>query len=296
LKGEYFTSEYTSNGEKSVLWDDFTFFPNAALSYTFSPYHILQFNLSSDKTYPSYWTINPQITYLNAYSVIQGNPSLKPSRSYDGQFLYIMRQKYIFMAFAQYKPDYFAQLPHQSNMELQTIFRFENFDFRLLTGIGTIIPVAIGSRLTSRITIQGMRLQEKSNHFYDTPFNNSKYLGRIGIDNTLTISDAKPNLRLTLNGYYVSPAIQGVYKLGNSYNVSAGLKWTFAKDKAILTLKYENIFRSRVPKSIEIDMGNWYSRMKNIDTSRFFGIAFAWKFGGYKERTHEKVDDSRFGK
>lgn len=296
LKGEYFKSDYTSNGEKSVLWDDFAFFPNTSLSYTFSPYHILQFNLSSDKTYPSYWSINPQTTYLNAYSVIQGNPSLKPSRSYDGQLLYIFRQKYIFMAFAQYEPDYFTQLPHQSNTELQTIFRFENFDFRLLTGIGTIIPINIGSRINSRITIQGMRLQEKNDHFYDTPFNRSKYFGRVGMDNTINISDSKPNLKLTLNGYYISPAMQGVFDLGNSYDVSGGLKWTFAKDKASLTVKYENIFRSRMPKSINIDMDNWYSRMKNIDTSQYIGIAFSWKFGGYRERKHEKVDASRFGK
>ncbi|MDR1161821.1 MAG: outer membrane beta-barrel family protein, partial [Tannerellaceae bacterium] len=296
LKGEYFMSEYTSNGETFVLWDDIAFFPAAALSYTFSPYHILQFNLSGDKTYPSYWSINPQTTYLNAYSVIQGNPSLKPSRSYEGQLLYIIKQKYILMAFAQYEPDDFSQLPHQSSTELQTIFRFENFDFRLLRGIGTIIPVAVGSRLTSRLTIQGMRLQEKSDHFYDTPFSNSKYFGRIALDNTVNLSDAKPNLKFTLNGYYVSPAIQGVYKLGSSYDVSAGLKWIFAGDKAILTLKYENIFQSRIPRSIEIDRGAWYSRMKNIDTSRFLGIAFSWKFGGYKERKHEKVDSSRFGK
>jgi hypothetical protein len=296
LKGEYFTSEYTSNGKKSVLWDDFAFFPAAALSYTFSPRHIVQFNLSGDKTYPSYWSINPQTTYLNAYSVIQGNPSLKPSRSYDGQLLYIIKQKYILMAFTQYEPDDFSQLPHQSNTERQTIFRFENFDFRLLTGMGAIIPVTAGNRLTSRLTLQGMRLQEKSDHFYDTPFNNSKYFGRIALDNTVNISDARPNLKFTLNGYYVSPAIQGVYQLGSSYDVSAGLKWVFAKDKAVLTLKYENIFRSRMPRSIEIDRGNWYSRMRNTDTSRFFGIAFSWKFGGYRERKHEKVDNSRFGK
>ncbi|MDR0430701.1 MAG: TonB-dependent receptor [Tannerellaceae bacterium] len=296
LKGEYFKSEYTSNGKKSVLWDDFTLFPNASLSYTFSPSHILQFNLSSNKTYPSYWSVNPQTSYLNAYSVIQGNPSLKPSRSYDGQLLYLLRQKYVFMVFAQYSPDYFVQVPHQSDTELKTIFRFENFDFNVLTGFGVIIPVNIGHRIDSRITIQGIRMQEKSDNFYNIPFNKSKYLGRIGMNNTINISDAKPNMKLTLNGYYVSPAIQGVYNLGSSYDVSGGLKWTFAQNKASLTLKYENIFRSRTPKKIEIAMGDWYSRMKNIDTSWYWGIAFTWKFGGYKEKKHEKIDDSRFGR
>lgn len=295
LKGEYFKSEYTSNEKKSVLWDDFALFPNASLSYTFSPFHILQLNISSDKTYPSYWSINPQTSYLNAYSVIQGNPALKPSRSYNGQLLYIFRQKYIFMAFTEYTPDYFTQLPYQSDSTLQNIFRFENFDFRLLTGIGAVVPINIGSRVNTRITIQGMRIQEKDNDYHRSSFNSSKYFARIAVDNTVNISDSRPNLKLTLSGYYLSPAIQGIYELGSSYDVSAGLKWIFAKDKASLTMNYNNIFQSNMPKSIRINTSNQYSRMKALEYS-FFNVAFSWKFGGYKERKHEKVDNSRFGK
>lgn len=41
LKGEYFKSDYTSNGVKSTLWDEWALFPNASLSYMFSPLHIL---------------------------------------------------------------------------------------------------------------------------------------------------------------------------------------------------------------------------------------------------------------
>lgn len=295
LKGEYFKSEYTSNGRKSVLWDDFAFFPGASLSYTFSPRHILQFNLSSEKDYPSYWSINPQTTYLNAYSVIVGNPSLKPSRLYEGQLLYIFRQKYILMAFAQYEPDHFAQFSWQSDTELKTIFRFVNSDFQVITGMGAIIPVNIGSRVSTKITLQGMRLQEKNDSFYDIPFNISKYVGRIAVDNTINISNAKPNLKLTLNGYYVSPAIQGTMKLSRYYDVSGGLKWTFAADKATLSLNYSNIFRSNIPNPIKVDMGRQYSRMSSIYDS-LLGISFSWKFGGYKEKKHEKPDDSRFGK
>ena len=295
LKGEYFKSEYTSNDKKSVLWDDFAVFPNASLSYTFSPYHILQFNVSSDKTYPSYWSINPQTSYLNAYSVIQGNPSLKPSRSYEGQLLYIFRQKYIFMAFAEYSPDHFAQQPYQNDSTLKNIFRFENFDFQLLTGLGVIVPVNFGSRINTKITVQGMRLQEKDNDYHQSSFNNSKYFGRVAIDNTINISNAKPNLKLTVSGYYVSPAIQGIYDLGSSYDVSVGFKWVFAKDKASITMNYNNIFESNMPKSIRINTANQYSRMKGLEYS-FFNVAFSWKFGGYKERKHDKVDASRFGK
>lgn len=296
LKGEYFKSDYTSNGVKSVLWDDFALFPNASLSYTVSPQHILQFHLSSDKTYPSYWSIHPQMTYLNSYSVVQGNPSLKPFRSYNGQLLYIFRQKYVFMAFAQYNPDYFEQLPYQSGDELRNVFRYENLDFQLMTGLGAVIPVSLGSRIQSRITLQGIRMQEKSDDFYDLPFDKHKYFAYGGLDNTVNLSDARPNLKLTVSAYYRTPAIQGLYELGSAYDVSAGLKWSFAKDKAILTVKYNNIFESNLPRTIKIDFGNQYSRMEKIDNSYYFGIAFTWKFGGYKETKHEEVDRSRFRK
>lgn len=139
LKGEYFKSDYTSNGNKSTLWNDWTFFPNASLSYVFTAQHIFQLNVNSNKTYPSYWETTPQTTPINSYSVVMGNPALKPYRSYAGQLLYILKQKYTFMVFAQYEPDFFAQLPYQSSTELKNVFRYENMDYNLVAGVGAVI-------------------------------------------------------------------------------------------------------------------------------------------------------------
>ncbi|MDH6303789.1 hypothetical protein M2459_000121 [Parabacteroides sp. PF5-5] len=296
LKAEYFRSDYTSNGQKTVLWDDVALFPNASLSYNFSARHILQFNFSSDKTYPSYWSINPQTSYLNAYSVIKGNPSLKPSRSYDGQLLYIFRQKYILMLFANYEPDKFTQLPYQSPTELQNVFLFENLNYQLMSGVGIIVPLRLWKRLDSRITLQEIRMQEKNDHFYDIPFDNNCWFTNIRINNTLSISDSRPNLKLTLSGFYRTSAIQGIYKLGSAYDVSAGMKWLFANNKGSLSMTFNNIFSSNMPSYIRVNTGHQYSNMKNIDSSRYFSIAFSWKFGGYKEQKHDKPDATRFGK
>ena len=144
MKAEYFKSDYTSNGVKSTLWSDWAFFPNASLSYVFSPSHVLQLSVNSDKTYPAYWNLTPQQTPLNSYSVVVGNPALKPYRSYDGQLLYILKQKYTFIAFTSYTPDYFAQLPYQSTTELKNIFRYENMDYQLQSGIGVVVPFHVG--------------------------------------------------------------------------------------------------------------------------------------------------------
>ena len=296
LKGEYFRSDYNLNGSKSTLWNDWTFFPNASLSYVFTPQHILQLNVNSDKTYPSYWEITPQITPINSYSVVMGNPALKPYRSYEGQFLYILKQKYTFMVFAQYEPDYFAQLPYQSSTELKNVFRYENMDYNLMAGIGAVIPFRIGEFMNSQFTAQGIRMRQKLDHFNDISFDNSKYLGQFFLNNTFTLSQSRPNLKLDLNGYYITGAVQGIYDLGSVYNVSAGLKWQFANDKATVLLKCDNIFRSNLPKKVEINQANQYSRMTKIDDTRCVTVSFIWKFGGYKSKQHDKVDTSRFGK
>lgn len=296
LKGEYFRSDYNLNGSKSTLWNDWTFFPNASLSYVFTPQHILQLNVNSDKTYPSYWEITPQITPINSYSVVMGNPALKPYRSYEGQFLYILKQKYTFMVFAQYEPDYFAQLPYQSSTELKNVFRYENMDYNLMAGIGAVIPFRIGEFMNSQFTAQGIRMRQKLDHFNDISFDNSKYLGQFFLNNTFTLSQSRPNLKLDLNGYYITGAVQGIYDLGSVYNVSAGLKWQFSNDKATVLLKCDNIFRSNIPKKIEINQANQYSRMTKIDDTRCVTVSFIWKFGGYKSKQHDKVDTSRFGK
>lgn len=295
LKADYFKSDYQSLKEKTTLWEEWTLLPTASVSYTFSSSHIMQLNVTSDKTYPNYMSLSPQRHPLNSYSEVVGNPQLKPFRSYDMQLMYIFRQKYIFMAFATYEPDYFTQVPYQSDTELKNVFRFENFDYALKTGLVAIIPFRVGSFWDSRWTVQGFRMQEKSDHFHGMSFNRKDYVAAAVTQNTFNLS-SRPNLKLTVDGMYASGGIQGVYDLGAVYRVDAGLKYTFAKEKATLTLTAYDIFKSGYPRTISIDQGNQWNRMKKLNDIHFIRLSFAYKFGGYKQREHQKVDTSRLGR
>ena len=296
LKGEYLKSDYPSTRENKNLWNEGALFPTVSLSYTFSPRHILQFDISSDKTYPGYWQVSPQVTPLNSYSEVAGNPLLKPYRTYEGQMVYIFRQKYMLVAFCEYTPDYFAQLPYQSDTELKTVFRFENMDYSLEAGLAVIIPFNVGRFWNSRITLRGWRMQEKNDNFHGISYNREAYLGLAHMSNTFNLCD-KPNLKMTIDGQYVTPgAIQGIYDLGSMYEISAGLKWTFLNDRASLTLKGDDIFASSIPRTIKINQGNQWSRMRKLNDERCLKLSFVWKFGGYKEREHDSIDTSRFGK
>lgn len=88
------------------------------------------------------------------------------------------------------------------------------------------------------------------------------------MDNTFTLSKSRPNLKLDLNGYFVTGAVQGIYDLGHLYDVSSALKWQFADDRATLILKCNNIFRSNMPHTMEINQSGQYSRLWKLDDQR----------------------------
>ncbi|MDH6533704.1 TonB-dependent receptor [Parabacteroides sp. 52] len=295
MKVEYYKSDYRKNEEQTTLWNAWALFPTLSMSYTFSPQHILQLHVNSDKTYPTYWNLSPQRYPLNSYSVVEGNPSLKPYRTYNMQWVYILRQKYMFLTFCNYAPDYFTQVPYQSDAEMKNVFRYENFNYSLKTGIAVILPFRVGSFWNSRFTLQGFRMQEKSDHFHTMSFNREAYVAAVMMNHTFNLSHT-PNLKLTVDGQYVTPgAIQGLYDLGFICNISAGLKWTFADERASLTLKVDDIFRHGYPDKIEIKQDNQWNKMTKVNDMQAVRLTFVYKFGGYKEKAHDKVDTSRFG-
>ena len=296
LSLQYYKASVDSAGKKKTLWNRAGLFPQSNFTYKVAPSGMLMFSFSSDKTYPSYWDVTPQESPINSYSVILGNPSLKPYRSYSGQLIYILKQKYTILAFCDYVPDYFAQLPYQNTSELKNVFRYENMDYQLQFGVGVIVPFRVGEFWNSQVTLSGQRMQEKLDHFHDLSFHNEKYTGQFKMDNTFTLSKSRPNLKLDLNGYFVTGAVQGIYDLGHLYDVSSALKWQFADDRATLILKCNNIFRSNMPHTMEINQSGQYSRLWKLDDQRCVTVSFVWKFGGYKKKQHEAVDASRFGK
>lgn len=291
MKFEYFKSDYDNNGNQTNLWDDFTLYPNLTLTYNPDARNMFQLGFTQTKRFPSFWAINPQVTFLNSYTRIEGNPELKPSNIYKGQLVYILNRKYTFVLFSQYVPKYFTQLPHMSNDEAEIIYRYENFDYLIRSGITFVAPVKIGEQFTTQITLQGMRSHEKDDDFYNSSFNNISFSGIAVLDNTLKVTS---NLLFQLTAFYQTKSRQGVYRLGDICDLSANTKWTFLKNGS-LTLSYDNIVRHQRPKPMIIDYSNQYRWSKDIEKNTF-SITLNWKFGSYKTKSYNKIDSSRLGK
>ena len=284
LSGEYYKQDNIK---------EWTLFPSAEITYAFSPSHILQMAMSSDKTYPSYWAINSSVAYLNGYAEIHGNPLLRPYKDYSTQLSYIIKSKYTITAYYSYMDDYFVQLPYQSSERLALIYKTTNLDYKQVAGVNVVIPFKIGGFSNSRITVNGFYNKVKSSHFHDLSFSNENWVLFSRFDNAINIS-SKPNIKMELSGAYMTPNIQGPIRMNTLWNVDAGIKWTFASNNAELRVKGTDLLNTWSPDMI-MKYANQNLMMNMKPDSRAITISFSYRFGGYKDKDRKAVDTSRFG-
>ena len=234
LTGEYY---------KHKKIDYRSLFPMMEITYTANPVSVFQLSVSSDKVYPSYWEMQNTTSYLNGYTEIQGNTDLRPAKNYSFQLNYIWKSKYIFTLFANYTDDFFCQIPYQSSDRLMLIYKTLNFNYSAKLGFNMMIPFRIRRIFESRFILNGYYDKMKSDHYYDLSFTKNNLAIYTNLDNTFTIS-SKPNIKAELSGSYISRNIQGPMTINAMYRIDTGIKWTFNRNKAELSLKVNDIFNS----------------------------------------------------
>lgn len=286
LTGEYY---------KHKKIDYRSLFPMMEITYTANPVSVFQLSVSSDKVYPSYWEMQNTTSYLNGYTEIQGNTDLRPAKNYSFQLNYIWKSKYIFTLFANYTDDFFCQIPYQPSDRLMLIYKTLNFNYSAKLGFNMMIPFRISRIFESRFILNGYYDKMKSDHYYDLSFTKNNLAIYTNLDNTFTIS-SKPNIKAELSGSYISRNIQGPMTINAMYRIDTGIKWTFNRNKAELSLKVNDIFNSWAPKELNLQYQTQNLRMKEVVDSRRISLSFTYRFGDFKPKAHKEVDQSRFGK
>lgn len=291
---EYYKSTGTSDGITKKLWDDMAWFPTLNASYRPSLNHTFQLAVSSDKKYPSYWSLNPSLYYFSSYGVTYGNLHLRPQRNYSVGLTYTFKRKYVIRPYINYIPDYFVQLPYQSPEKLRQIFMEQNYTYRKNIGLLGVVPFTMGKRISSRIVANVMYWHEKDDEFFDISFDRKTVMSIFQMNHDIVLS-AKPDIKMNVSGYITTPAgIQGIYDLGASGNLSGALIWTFNRSRAKFILKADDILNTRTPLA-SIDYKGQKSRLKAFRDTRTFSLSLVYCFGDYKESDQKEVDSSRFG-
>lgn len=281
------TTEYYKLGGD----DEWAFFPQLELSYMPSESSIWQLSFSSDNTYPGYWERQSTISYVDGYTEVHGNPYLKPEKSYMLNMQYILKSKYIFSIYYGCDPDYYGDEPYQDPDRLALISKTINWDYYQYAGLSANIPFKIGRWLDSRFYVSGSYGQDKCDQYYDLSFDNKSFSFFTSLNNTINVL-ADPEIKLEFMIFYQSKNTMGMYDTCDMFDINAGVKWVFAKEKAELRFRVSNIFRDSYKTKVR-RLGQHLDNKYTWDTPVTL-LTFSYKFGGYTEKYREEVDRSRF--
>ena len=276
----------------SPIWDKWRVYPTLNALWNVNDNHLLNLSFSSNSEFPSYWSTMSNVFYSSTYTEIHGNPDLKPFSYYNVNLMWQIKRRYTLMAFASLKPDYSVQLPYQTTDRMAVIMKETNFDYSNSFGLQASAIFSAGKWLNGNVFAVGTYKHDKSSHFFDLPFNRKKLSVRLGGTASVKLCSTQ-DLRLILNPFIQSKAIQGVYDISPIFRMNAKLQWSSHDGRWGLRLNGNNIFNNKYDtRSVQ---GNQDYRMKINYNGASVTFAVIYKFGGYKEKTVKEVDTSRMG-
>lgn len=276
----------------SPIWDKWRIYPTLNALWHVNDNHLLNLSFSSNSEFPSYWSTMSNVFYSSTYSEIHGNPDLKPYSYYNVNLMWQIKRRYTLMAFASLKPDYFVQLPYQTTERMAVIMKETNFDYSNSYGLQASVIFNAGKWLNGNVFAVGTYKHDKSSNFFDLPFNRKKLSVILGGTASVKLCNTQ-DLRLILNPFFQSKAIQGVYDISPVFRMNAKLQWSSHDGKWGLRLNGSNIFNNLYDtRSVQ---GNQDYRMKINYNWASVTFAVIYKFGGYKEKNVKAVDTSRMG-
>lgn len=276
----------------SPIWDKWRVYPTLNALWNVNDNHLLNLSFSSNSEFPSYWSTMSNVFYSSTYTEIHGNPDLKPFSYYNVNLMWQIKRRYTLMAFASLKPDYFVQLPYQTTDRMAVIMKETNFDYSNSFGLQASVIFNAGKWLNGNVFAVGTYKHDKSSNFFDLPFNRKKLSVILGGTASVKLCNSQ-DLRLILNPFYQTKAIQGVYDISPIFSMDAKLQWSSHDGKWGLRLNGNNIFNN--PYDTRSVQGNQDYRMKINYNWASVTFAVVYKFGDYKNKNVKAVDTSRMG-
>jgi hypothetical protein len=175
---------------------------------------------------------------------------------------------------------------------MAVVMKETNFNYSNLIGVYASARFNAGQWLNGNVNLTGLYRHDKSDYFFDLPFNR-RHLSLILGGNIASKLLKRHNLMLMLSPFVQSSAIQGVYDIEAFFRLNSSLRWTSNDGQWSLTISGDNLTNSHIKTR---------SRLKNQDYSMRLWLVIPnvtltaiYRIGGYKEKKHKEVDTSRMG-
>ena len=281
----------TAEQYHATKWNEWRIYPQFNAMWNINDKNMLNLAFSSEAVYPSYWSTMSSIYYTSAYSEIWGNPDLKPMSEYNINLMWQLNSKYTFTAFAMLEPDYFVQMAYQPSDRMAVVMKETNFDYSNYIGLQASAQFRFGSWLNGNLMATALYRHDKT-QFFDLPIDRTCLSGILGGMAVAKLS-SRHNIQFTLNPFFQTKAIQGLYDIDPFLRLNATLRYTSKNGKWSLVAKGENILNAHIDTRSTIANQDYTMRVWMPYTN--YSLTAIYRIGNFKEKKKKEVDTSRMG-
>ncbi|GAB3825721.1 outer membrane beta-barrel protein [Hymenobacter jeollabukensis] len=295
LRGEHThaVGASASTGQR-VARNYFQLFPTVFASYKLGDNDQLGLSGGRRISRPSYQSLNPFVTYTDAYTALQGNPFLAPSLARSLVLNYTHRNFQVLSLSYLLETNVVSQVAYQNDQTKVTTTVRQNLDraltLTLTSGGHTDVSPAWGmdnelegsyNAVTSRlegspVQLRRFSLSASSNHTIRLP----------------------RGYQVLVSGSYGSPSVQGLFYTRSYANLTLGAKKQLWHERVTLGLRLSDVFGTSRFRST-MDYNNIRMSWNNQWESRRLSLTFTCKLGSgrtHNSRTRGSADEeSRAG-
>ena len=300
LRAEYTESTGTSVARATINDLQYLeFFPSLYVLYNLAENHSLSFDYSRKLQRPRYEDLNPFLTFISENNFIEGNPNLLPSFSNNFNLGYVLNQEFFFDLYYRDNGAYISTFSFQDN---------ENLILREVTqnAVGSVsygFDFNYGKSVSNSWYVYSyISLFREEETFLALESPQNQFTNRVDgiyvdVSNYLTLSkdgSLKGEFGLT----YLSGFLKGSYTLGETTNLTLGLRKSFWKERALFSVAVNDILGRANAEvfSTYLNQDNGYTVVPETQYVRF---GFTYNFGNFRlggnERNIEKEERERLG-
>ncbi|WP_341838930.1 outer membrane beta-barrel family protein [Chitinophaga caseinilytica] len=249
-------------------------FPSASASYAMDQMNQFSFSYRRSINRFGFDIVNPFITYVNAYSLRQGNPNIKPMLSQAVQGTWSHKyQLFTTVAFTR-MTDNLSMTFRQDPVTKVQIMSFDNQTNFNLAYANVVWVKPFTPKIRSTFTVTGLYLGINTK-LDGVDYKKNSVTAFANIQNSFTLPKG---FTAEVNGNLRGPIMAGYAVLKTQGNVDLGLSKAIMKGNGSLKLAAVDIFNTNQMRyKVQYSSINNLGRM-NMDT-RAVNLTFNYKFG-----------------
>ncbi|MEQ8323314.1 MAG: TonB-dependent receptor [Vicingaceae bacterium] len=228
------------DGDSSVAFDRWDFFPSVHFSYQLPKNHQLMVSYSRRIERPRGWYFEPFITWVDAYNVRSGNPDLLAEYIDSYELGYSKRIKKSLFSLESY----YRMVTNKIEW-IRSVYA-ENIILRKPANVGRSHSLGVEGMVSTDVyKWWNMDLMGNLYYFkgdYNTAnLNNTSTNWNTRFNNTFYLS---PRIQFQLNSMYQSQEVTAQGRTSDYYTINAAYKHTFFDNKLSLTLQANDLLQS----------------------------------------------------